>query len=284
MSTTVQSGCSPRGHHSGRAGSTNSPISQRIPSSRAWASRPSVMSQRSCTARRWTAKGIPTRWPGMCVSSTRSASRNPVDSCTTSSSLASTRTSTGSGFSTGSSTGPVARAEASSTIDSLNLHDSIGSTSVAGIQSVSSPSPTRSSSTRSLGRPTVVSAGAVRPIRARRSSRRVGERVLGQGRLTPAHRHPRERPRKSQERPNLPALEPAARRSERAWYLPAAEEPAAPQSRLARAAGGAGRVGLGGQDATSKPCAAALGRDAGSLARRNGSGFPTSRGSPSTVS
>ena len=97
---------------------------------------------------------------------------------------------------------------------------------------------------------------------------------LDQGRITSAHRHPRERPGRSEERSDVPALEPAACRDERAWYLPAAEEPAGPQSRLARAPAGAGRVGLRGQDATSEPCAAALRRHAGSFAVAETGGVP----------
>ena len=183
-----------------------------------------------------------------------------------------------SGSSTGSSTGAAARAEASSTIASRSPHEPTGSTSVAGIQSASSPSPTRSSSTRHWE--------DRRRLRRCRADQHVpedlrdqlGERVLGQGRLTPAHGHPRERSPRSHERPVLPALEPSARRSERARHLPAAQEPARSQSRLARAPGGAGPVGLRGQDATSKPCAAARGWHAGSLAAETGRVSPHPRG------
>ena len=79
----------------------------------------------------------------------------------------------------------------------------------------------------------------------------------------------RERSPGSAERPVLPVLEPAAQRGDRAdgaWNLSAAQEPGRGQSRLAGAAGGARRVGLGGEDTAGEPRAAARERDARRLA------------------
>ena len=140
----TRSGCCPSGRRSSRAGSTSSPIRRRIRSSSVSGSRPPAMSPHFLRNAATDDHGNPNPLAGdAAVRSTRSASRSPVASCTTSCSWASTRTNRAAGDRRHAQLGRRRVAEASSTIASLSPHARTASTSAAGIRSASSRSPTR---------------------------------------------------------------------------------------------------------------------------------------------